>query len=71
MVRRTDPKDDEWRNVRDAKKRKQIQDRLAQRARRMAAITTSSAGYQTVSSATAPRPIPNISKGPCNTGGPN
>jgi hypothetical protein len=34
MVRRTDPKDDEWQDVTDAKKRKQIQDRLAQRARR-------------------------------------
>ncbi|KAH7382606.1 hypothetical protein DE146DRAFT_233990 [Phaeosphaeria sp. MPI-PUGE-AT-0046c] len=34
MVRRTDPKEDEWQNVTDAKKRKQIQDRLAQRARR-------------------------------------
>ncbi|OAL47933.1 hypothetical protein IQ07DRAFT_646137 [Pyrenochaeta sp. DS3sAY3a] len=33
MVRRTDPKDDAWENVKDAKKRKQIQDRLAQRAR--------------------------------------
>ncbi|KAJ4363081.1 hypothetical protein N0V83_010201 [Neocucurbitaria cava] len=34
MVRRTDPKDDNWLYVKDAKKRKQIQDRLAQRARR-------------------------------------
>ncbi|KAH6872843.1 hypothetical protein BKA58DRAFT_382851 [Alternaria rosae] len=34
MARRTDPRDDEWKNVQDAKKRKQIQDRLAQRARR-------------------------------------
>ncbi|KAH8728944.1 hypothetical protein GQ44DRAFT_723864 [Phaeosphaeriaceae sp. PMI808] len=34
MVRRTDPKDDAWEHVKDAKKRKQIQDRLAQRARR-------------------------------------
>ncbi|CAO2652880.1 Nn.00g022910.m01.CDS01 [Neocucurbitaria sp. VM-36] len=34
MVRRTDPKDDNWQYVKDAKKRKQIQDRLAQRARR-------------------------------------
>ncbi|KAL6711068.1 hypothetical protein ACN47E_006943 [Coniothyrium glycines] len=34
MVRRTDPKDDNWQHVKDAKKRKQIQDRLAQRARR-------------------------------------
>ncbi|KAF2035229.1 hypothetical protein EK21DRAFT_84851 [Setomelanomma holmii] len=34
MVRRTDPKDDGWQHVTDAKKRKQIQDRLAQRARR-------------------------------------
>ena len=34
MVIRTTPEEDEWKNVRDAKKRKQIQDRLAQRARR-------------------------------------
>ncbi|KAF1960813.1 hypothetical protein CC80DRAFT_590150 [Byssothecium circinans] len=34
MARRTQPSEDEWRNVEDAKKRKKIQDRLAQRARR-------------------------------------
>jgi len=34
MARKTDPSEDDWRNVEDAKKRKQIQDRLAQRARR-------------------------------------
>ena len=34
MARKTDPSADDWRNVEDAKKRKQIQDRLAQRARR-------------------------------------
>ncbi|KAF2999736.1 hypothetical protein E8E13_004389 [Curvularia kusanoi] len=34
MVLRTKPEDDDWKNVGDARKRKQIQDRLAQRARR-------------------------------------
>ncbi|KAF9694118.1 hypothetical protein EKO04_007801 [Ascochyta lentis] len=34
MVHRTRPEDDNWQTVKDAKKRKQIQDRLAQRARR-------------------------------------
>ncbi|PVI04463.1 hypothetical protein DM02DRAFT_177910 [Periconia macrospinosa] len=34
MAPRTRPDDDDWRHVEDAKKRKQIQDRLAQRARR-------------------------------------
>ncbi|KAF1361078.1 hypothetical protein EJ07DRAFT_164671 [Lizonia empirigonia] len=33
MVLRTRPEEDDWQNVKDAKKRKQIQDRLAQRAR--------------------------------------
>ncbi|KAF1995436.1 hypothetical protein P154DRAFT_346015 [Amniculicola lignicola CBS 123094] len=34
MGRKTSPQEDNWRNVEDARKRKQIQDRLAQRARR-------------------------------------
>ncbi|CAI6337114.1 unnamed protein product [Periconia digitata] len=34
MAPRTQPTDDDWTSVTDAKKRKQIQDRLAQRARR-------------------------------------
>lgn len=34
MVLRTRPEEDQWQNVADARKRKQIQDRLAQRARR-------------------------------------
>ncbi|KAL5373310.1 hypothetical protein DPSP01_012818 [Paraphaeosphaeria sporulosa] len=34
MTRRTNPSEDDWRNVQDAKQRKKIQDRLAQRARR-------------------------------------
>ncbi|KAF2877481.1 hypothetical protein BDV95DRAFT_590061 [Massariosphaeria phaeospora] len=34
MARKTDPSQDDWHNVQDSKKRKQIQDRLAQRARR-------------------------------------
>lgn len=33
MARRTDPSEDNWHNVEDAKARKKIQDRLAQRAR--------------------------------------
>jgi hypothetical protein len=32
---RAEANEDDWHNVKDAKKRKQIQDRLAQRARRM------------------------------------
>jgi hypothetical protein len=45
MARRTDPSADDWRNVDDAKKRKQIQDRLAQRARRKSPFTSSQKKY--------------------------
>ncbi|KAF2636921.1 hypothetical protein P280DRAFT_459300 [Massarina eburnea CBS 473.64] len=42
MARRTQPSEDDWRNVEDTKKRKQIQDRLAQRARRKLYLCLSS-----------------------------
>ncbi|KAF2734591.1 hypothetical protein EJ04DRAFT_493316 [Polyplosphaeria fusca] len=41
MARITDPSEDDWHNVEDARKRKQIQDRLAQRARRKLALPSS------------------------------
>lgn len=41
MARRTKASEDDWSNVEDAKKRKQIQDRLAQRARRKSYLLSS------------------------------
>jgi hypothetical protein len=54
MVRRTDPKEDDWQHVTDAKKRKQIQDRLAQRARRKHQHTVKASNKSTQLTTTRP-----------------